>query len=63
VDAKEGWIIVDGNMETSVKGIFAAGDVCKKHLRQVVTAAADGAVAAMAASAYIGERAHHAAKK
>ena len=50
---KGGWIKTDAGMETSVKGIFAAGDVCEKHLRQVVTAAADGAVAAMSASAYI----------
>ena len=55
---KEGWIIVNENMETSVEGIFAAGDVCKKHLRQVVTAAADGSIAAMGASAYINEQLH-----
>ena len=50
-----GWIKTNADMETSVKGIFAAGDVCEKHLRQVVTAAADGAIAAMSASAYISE--------
>ena len=50
---KGGWIITDDRMETSVKGIFAAGDVRSKYLRQVITAASDGAVAAMAASAYI----------
>ena len=55
---KEGWIVVNENMETSVEGIFAAGDVCKKHLRQVVTAAADGSIAAMGASAYINEQLH-----
>ncbi len=55
---KEGWIIVNENMQTSVEGIFAAGDVCKKHLRQVVTAAADGSIAAMGASAYINEQLH-----
>ena len=55
---KEGWIIVNENMETSVEGIFAAGDVCKKHLRQVVTAAADGSIAAMGASAYIHQPRH-----
>ena len=51
--AKEGWIITDESMATSVEGIFAAGDVRRKHLRQVITAASDGAVAAMSASSYI----------
>ena len=55
---KDGWIIVNEGMETSVEGIFAAGDVCNKHLRQVVTAASDGAIAAMSASAYINEQIH-----
>lgn len=53
--ANGGWIKTNADMETSIKGIFAAGDVCEKHLRQVVTAAADGAIAAMSASAYISE--------
>jgi thioredoxin reductase (NADPH) len=56
--AKEGWILVNEQMETSVEGIFAAGDVRKKHLRQVVTAASDGAIAAMGASSYINEQLH-----
>ena len=53
-----GWIITNDHMETSVEGIFAAGDVRSKYLRQVITAAADGAVAAMAASSYINEQLH-----
>ena len=53
-----GWIITNDKMETSVEGIFAAGDVRSKYLRQVITAAADGAVAAMAASSYINEQLH-----
>ena len=40
-------------METSVEGIFAAGDVRKKTIRQVVTAANDGAIAAQSAFHYI----------
>ena len=55
---KGGWIITNDHMETSVEGIFAAGDVRSKYLRQVITAAADGAVAAMAASSYINEQVH-----
>ncbi len=48
-----GWIKTDENMRTSVPGIFAAGDVRDTGLRQVVTAAADGARAAMSAYEYI----------
>ena len=55
---KGGWIITNDHMETSVEGIFAAGDVRSKYLRQVITAEADGAVAAMAASSYINEQLH-----
>ena len=56
--AKVGWIKTNDEMETSVEGIFAAGDVRDKGLRQVVTAASDGAIAAMSASAYINEQVH-----
>ena len=40
-------------MKTSYPGIFAVGDVRKKSLRQVVTAVADGAIAAVAVEKYI----------
>ena len=53
-----GWVLTNDKMETSVEGIYAAGDVRDKFLRQVVTAAGDGAVAAMAAYAYITEQLH-----
>lgn len=44
--AENGSVETDAHMETSVKGVFAAGDVRNTPLRQVVTACADGAVAA-----------------
>ncbi|WP_300906817.1 thioredoxin-disulfide reductase [uncultured Desulfovibrio sp.] len=52
---ENGWIITDENMKTSTPGIFAAGDVRDTALRQVVTAAGDGARAAMSAYAYLVE--------
>ena len=48
-----GYIITNENMETNIPGVFAAGDIRNKPLRQVVTAASDGAVAAVKASEYI----------
>ena len=53
---EKGFIITDENMLTSRQGIFAAGDVRQKLLRQVVTAVADGAIAAFAADKYISEQ-------
>lgn len=47
VDLDErGYIITDRSQKTSVEGVYAAGDICIKPLRQVVTAVSDGAVAA-----------------
>ena len=48
-----GWIVTNERMETSQLGIFAAGDVRDTSLRQMITAAGDGARAAMAAYQYI----------
>ncbi len=42
----QGYLLTDSNRQTNVSGVFAAGDVCVKNLRQVVTAVSDGAVAA-----------------
>ncbi len=53
-----GWVVTDRKMATSVPGIFAVGDVRDTPLRQVVTAAADGAIAAMSAYAHIAEQKH-----
>lgn len=49
----DGFISTDREMQTDVRGIFAAGDVRDTPLRQIVTAASDGAVAAVAAIHYI----------
>jgi thioredoxin reductase (NADPH) len=49
------YILADADMKTNVPGVFAAGDIIKKSLRQVVTAAADGAIAATSAQKYIEE--------
>jgi thioredoxin reductase (NADPH) len=40
-------------MRTKVPGIFGAGDITVKHLRQIVTACSDGAVAANSAASYV----------
>lgn len=54
MDAK-GYIPTDDDMHTNLPGVFAVGDVRVKSLRQVVTAAADGAIAATQAEKYINE--------
>jgi thioredoxin reductase (NADPH) len=57
IDVDEaGYIITDESMQTNIPGVFAAGDVRKKLLRQIVTACADGAIAATAAEKYIEAR-------
>ena len=48
-------IVVDTDMQTNVKGVYAAGDSITKRYRQVTTAVADGTIAALAASKYIHE--------
>jgi len=50
---ESGYVIVDDQMRTSAKGVYACGDCTKKLLRQVITACGDGATAAFAAEQYI----------
>ena len=50
---EKGYIKVNSKMETSVQGIYAAGDVIVKDLRQIVTASNDGAIAAINVSSYL----------
>ena len=45
----QGYVITDENKSTNIDGVFAAGDLCVKNLRQVVTATSDGAIAATSA--------------
>lgn len=46
---EQGYILTDRNQKTNLDGVYAAGDVCVKNLRQVVTAVSDGAIAATSA--------------
>ena len=55
VNMERGYIVTDEDMHTSVPGVFAAGDLRVKSLRQVITAAADGAIAAMQCAKYLEE--------
>lgn len=53
LDMEYGYIKTDEDMKTNIPGVFAAGDIRVKRLRQVVTATADGAIAATQAEKYI----------
>ena len=50
---EHGYIVTDGSQKTSVDGVYAAGDVCIKQLRQVVTATGEGALAATELEKYV----------
>ncbi|MGP4073330.1 thioredoxin-disulfide reductase [Piscibacillus sp. B03] len=53
ITTDEGYVKTNENMETAVPGIFAAGDIRDKELRQIVTATGDGSIAAQSAQHYI----------
>lgn len=53
---ENGYIITDEDCHTNIDGIYAAGDIRKKKLRQLVTAASDGAIAAIEAIKYINKK-------
>ena len=50
---EQGYVVTDASQQTSVEGVYAAGDVCIKSLRQVVTATSDGALAATELEKYV----------
>ncbi|MEB1808672.1 MAG: thioredoxin-disulfide reductase [Bacillaceae bacterium] len=50
---EDGYVVTNDEMETKVPGIFAAGDIREKTLRQIVTATGDGSIAAQSAQHYI----------
>lgn len=50
-----GYVVADARMATKTPGLFVAGDLVEKPLRQIVTAAADGAIAATSAAGYLGQ--------
>lgn len=50
---EEGYVVTNEKMETSIPGIFAAGDIREKPLRQIVTATGDGSIAAESAQKYV----------
>ncbi|RKD31519.1 FAD-dependent oxidoreductase [Lacrimispora algidixylanolytica] len=51
----DGYIITDPDQMTDIPGIYGAGDVCVKNLRQVVTAVSDGAIAATSLEKYVAD--------
>ena len=52
---QRGYLLTNDKMETNIKGVFAAGDIREKFLRQVATAVGDGAIAGFSAEKYIAE--------
>ncbi|MGI6452737.1 MAG: thioredoxin-disulfide reductase [Syntrophomonadaceae bacterium] len=56
LETEDGYVVTDSNLNTSVKGIFAAGDIRAKNARQVATAVGDGALAGMSVVDYLSEQ-------
>jgi thioredoxin reductase (NADPH) len=52
---ENGFIVADESTKTSIPGVFAVGDVRTKEVRQIITAAADGAVASRQAQWYLAQ--------
>jgi FAD-dependent pyridine nucleotide-disulphide oxidoreductase len=52
---EQGYVLADDRMATKTPGLFTAGDLNKKPLRQIITAAADGAIAATSVASYLGQ--------
>lgn len=55
LETENGYIVTDQDMQTSIEGIFAAGDIRSKKARQVATAVGDGALAGIAVTGYLKE--------
>lgn len=55
ITSEEGYVPTNEHMETAIPGVFAAGDIREKTLRQIVTATGDGSIAAESAQKYIEE--------
>ncbi len=53
LELHNGYLITDKNQQTSIPGVYGAGDICEKVLRQVVTAVSDGAIAATSLEKYV----------
>lgn len=53
---KQGYLITNDKMETNVTGVFAAGDIRDKYLKQIATAVGDGAIAGYSAEKYMAEQ-------
>lgn len=53
IETEDGYFVTNRKQETNLKGVYAAGDICVKQVRQAATAVSDGAVAAINAAAYV----------